>query len=191
MWGFEPKGGAVQARMVVALSHENGVGLDARSNDKKWLWLTSDLQSFPLAHGEKVGAIVLANDLAHFRCQGKGARAFFQRGVCVSVKHGMVTTDFDDVAALDLKLLLQEIGQSDFADETQALGIFFVRRGQSEFMGQLAHFGLLQFSNGKKGARQLCLVELAQEIALVFVAVCPSQKVVHARLVCGLSLIHI
>lgn len=144
MWGFEPKGSAVQSRMVVALSHENGVGLDARSNDEQWLWLSSDLQSFPLAHGEKVGAIVLANDLAHFRCQGKGARAFFQRDVCVSVEHGMVTTDFDDVAALDLKLLLQEIGQSDFADETQALGIFFVRRGQSEFMGQLAHFWLLQ-----------------------------------------------
>ena len=73
MWGFEPKGSAVQSRMVVALSHENGVGLDARSNDKQRLWLSSDLQPFPLAHGEKVGAIMLANDLAHFRCQGKGA----------------------------------------------------------------------------------------------------------------------
>ena len=143
MWGFEPKGSAVQARMMVALSHENGVGLDARSNDKQWLGLSSDLQSFPLAHGEKVGAIVLANDLAHFRCQGKGSCAFFQRGVSFSVKHGMVTIDLDDVAALDLKLLLQEIGQPHFADETQALRIFFVRRGQSEFMGQLAYFGLL------------------------------------------------
>ena len=174
MWGFEPKGSAVQARMVVALP-QDGVGFNARSNDKQGLWLASDLQPLRWPTVKKWAPSCWPTTCP-FRCQRKGARVAKSSTTRRSVKHGMVTTDLDDVAALDLKLLLQEIGQTDFADETQALRIFFVCCRQSPMSCRdLSHLSFVQLPNGKKGTRQLCLVQLAQEIALVFVSVCPRQ----------------
>ena len=36
----------------------------------------------------------------------------------------MIRLDFHNVAPLDRELLLQEIGETDFADEAQSLGVF-------------------------------------------------------------------
>ena len=69
------------------------------------------------------------------------------------------------------QLLLQEFWKPDLADEAQALAVFFGRRGKSCLFSQLPHVRLLHVANRKHGLGKLFLIELAQEVALVFVGV--------------------
>ena len=61
----------VQSRVVVALAHEDRVGVDTRADHKQRLGLAAHLPAFALADREKVGAVVLAHHLAHVGTKGK------------------------------------------------------------------------------------------------------------------------
>ena len=96
------------------------------------------------------------------------------------MKDGVVRGQFHNVSALDTELLLEKIRQADLADEAQALRVFFLCRREVDVGCNATHLRLLEFSDGKQGSAELLLIELTQEVALVFVAVLARQQVMHA-----------
>ena len=55
----------------------------------------------------------------------------------------------DDIPLHAFELLLQKSGQVHLSDETDALGVLFVRRGQVRLVGDAPHFRLLQVPDGE------------------------------------------
>ena len=88
---------------------------------------------------------------------------------------GVVCINFNDVARFRFQLLLKEIRQAHFADETEPLTVLFVGGGQVDFLSQSPDFWFGQFSNGKMGFIELGLCQLAQKVALVLVGVNACQ----------------
>ena len=88
----------------------------------------------------------------------------------------MTRLDFHNVATLHRELLLQEIGETHLADEAQSLRVLFVRSRQTDVCRDLSHLGLVQLPDGEEGTPQLFLVQLAEEITLVLVAILPARK---------------
>ena len=168
-----------KARMVFALAHKDGVGADRGANHEQGFRLPADPKPFALAHGEKVCAIVLPNHFPHLRRQREGLRALLQSGIQTTFEDGMVRRDLHNVALLHAQLLLQKIRQPNLPDEAESLAVLFVGRGQFDVRCNGPHLRLFQGTDGEQGMSQLMLIELTQKIALVFVAVCPCQKMVH------------
>ena len=88
-----------------------------------------------------------------------------------------------DVALPGRELLLQKNRQVDLADEADALRILAPGRSQVLLFGDAPHFGLGKPPDGEKRPRQLLLRQLAEEIALILVAVDTRQQAVMLRAV--------
>ena len=173
---------------MVALAHEDRVGVDTRADHKQRLGLAAHLQAFALADREKVGAVMLAHHRAHVGTKGESLRPRRQI-VALALKDLVTRLDFHNVATLHRELLLQEIGETHLADEAQTLGVLFVCSRQSDVCRDLTHLGFVQLPDGEEGASKLFLVQLTEEIALVLVAILAREQVMYPLVVGHLAAI--
>jgi hypothetical protein len=65
----------------------------------------------------------------------------------------------------------EEIGHLHFADEADALAVFFVGGGETGVAGEGAEFGFLEVADGEAGVGELGLREEREEVGLVFVGI--------------------
>ena len=83
------------------------------------------------------------------------------------------------IAFAGLELLLQEHRQVDLAHKADALRILFLGAGQTRLACDGPHFGLGKMTYREERPAQLLLIELAEKVALVLVAVGTRQQSVH------------
>ena len=183
MRGLQLEGGSKQTGVIVSLPDIHGIRVDARPNDKKRFRLSAYVQTFALTYGEEVRAVVRADHCAHVWCQREGCSSLRKRCVGSTDKNLVRAIHFDDVPGLHGQLLLQEVRKPHFANEAQALRILFCRRRQVDFCCDAPDLRLFEFADREEGSSELLLVELAQEIALVFVAVSTCKQMVRPCLI--------
>ena len=83
----------------------------------------------------------------------------------------MVGRNLNNIAFFDFELLLQKFRQSHFSDEAQSLAVFFLGCWQFDGSRQGPNLGLGHLADGKDSLVQLRLIQLTEEVTLVFVSV--------------------
>ncbi len=135
--------------------------------------MSTHIQSSALANGKKMGARMGSN------LDGV-AQIDLRFGPRMVSGNNSVCRDLENGAMLDLQLLLQEFRKLDFSHKTEALAVFFLCVGQSDFSGDAPHVGLIQFPHGKQSIGQLRLVDLAEKVALVLVGIDSGKEAMVA-----------
>ena len=79
--------------------------------------------------------------------------------------------EIDDRAGFFREIFFQKILHADFADEADALAVFFLRSDQSGLGGLGAHFALEQLADRKPGASDLLGSQHGEEIRLVLAGI--------------------
>ena len=85
-----------------------------------------------------------------------------------------------DLAGLVGHVLVEELTEIAFADETDPGGILFPGCRQIVLFRETAHLTFVEIADWKQRLRQLRLPELAEKIGLIFVAVRPLEHFVAA-----------
>ena len=169
--------------MRVALADIDHVLPDVGGQHEERLAAAADPQPLALADRIEMGPVVLADLLAV--AHGVAPRLGQCRKVVGSHGAGVfrpVGPYLVDVALPGRELLLQKNRQVDLADEADALRILAPGRSQVLLFGDAPHLGLGKPPDGEKRPRQLLLRQLAEEIALILVAVDTRQQADTAQI---------
>ena len=131
---------AISILGVVAIGNEEDVTLDVFLDHKPRA--AAKAQAFALADGVEPMSAMAADALA-------GAH-------------------FDNVAGLVAEIAAQIVVVVDLAEEADALRVFALRVNQVLLLGDAAHLVLVHAADGEDGFLQLPVIDLRQEVRLVF-----------------------
>tara|TARA_B100001093_G_C26407391_1_gene833973 strand:+ start:116 stop:589 length:474 start_codon:yes stop_codon:yes gene_type:complete len=137
----DAKGMPQQAGMGLALPYEKQIALYIFFEDKQGLGFSAHLDASPLAYGEEVSTVVLSDTDPIFRVPVRRQRkvSFLCKGLL-----RVCSRDFDDFSGFGFQLLLEKVRKPHLTDEAQSLAVFFIGRGQVNFLGQPPHLGFGQ-----------------------------------------------
>lgn len=126
-------------------------------------------------YDEMVVFVIFAyNDVVNVVGVGRDADAFaLTEGKFMEA--GVLPEDFafnvNDIAGAVGDKFFEEFVNRDFAEEADALGVFFVSSGEVVSLSDFTNFGLFEFADGEKGVFKLILCDEGEKIGLVFIFV--------------------